>query len=73
MVLDCEGAFYYILKDTPEILNNINLIILENDFRVDGQKAYVDQQFLARGFKRVYYDHHPYAADYVDFFEVWKK
>jgi FkbM family methyltransferase len=27
LVIDCEGAFYYILMDTPEILANINLII----------------------------------------------
>ena len=33
LVLDCEGAFYYILKDTPEILDNINLIIMENDYK----------------------------------------
>lgn len=32
LVLDCEGAFYYILMDMPEILNNINLIIMENDY-----------------------------------------
>jgi len=29
LVLDCEGAFYYILLDTPEILDNVNLIIME--------------------------------------------
>ena len=27
LILDCEGAFYNILKDMPEILDNINLII----------------------------------------------
>ena len=27
LILDCEGAFYFILKDSPEILNNIKLII----------------------------------------------
>ena len=32
LVLDCEGAFYYILMDMPELLNNINLIIMENDY-----------------------------------------
>ena len=32
LVIDCEGAFYYILLDMPEILNNINLIIMENDY-----------------------------------------
>lgn len=32
LVLDCEGAFYYILMDMPEMLDNINLIIMENDY-----------------------------------------
>ena len=42
LVLDCEGAFYYILKDTPDILDNINLIIMENDYKVIEQKQYID-------------------------------
>jgi len=32
LVLDCEGAFYYILMDMPEILKNIKLIIMENNY-----------------------------------------
>jgi hypothetical protein len=35
LILDCEGAFYYILLDMPEILNNIKLIIVENDYTGD--------------------------------------
>jgi len=31
LVIDCEGAFYNILKEFPEILDNIKLIIIEND------------------------------------------
>ena len=42
LVLDCEGAFYYILKDMPEILENIKLIITENDYSQRDQKLYVD-------------------------------
>lgn len=73
LVLDCEGAFYYILRDTPEILNNINMIFLENDFRIGGQKAYVDEQFIANGFRRIYTEPHPESPTQLDFFEVWKK
>ena len=73
LVLDCEGAFYYILYDAPEILNNINLIILENDFTGAGHKEYVDEQFKANGFQRVYYEVHPFAPEHINFFEVWKK
>ena len=37
LVLDCEGAFYYILMDMPEILENIKLIINEID-EINGLK-----------------------------------
>jgi FkbM family methyltransferase len=73
LVLDCEGAFYYILQDAPEILNNIRLIIIENDFIGDGHKEYVREQFKVNGFERVYYEVHPWLAHDVNFFEVWKK
>ena len=42
LVLDCEGAFYYILLDMPEILNNVNLILMENDYFNVDHKKYVD-------------------------------
>jgi len=42
LILDWEGAFYYILMDMPEILNNVKLIIMENDYRDIKHKEYVD-------------------------------
>ena len=42
LILDCEGAFYNILLSMPEILNNIKLIIMENDYLDIGKKEYVD-------------------------------
>jgi len=76
LVLDCEGAFYYILVDTPEILDNINLIIMENDFRTGEHKEYARNQFKERGFQSIYHERHPdinWHPDILDFFEVWKK
>ncbi len=32
LVVDCEGALYYMLKDEPEFLNGFETIIIENDF-----------------------------------------
>lgn len=52
LVIDCEGAFYYILKDEPEILNSIKLIILENDFKETEHKVFVDDLFKQNNFKR---------------------
>ena len=76
LVLDCEGAFYYILLDMPEILDNINLIIMENDYRDVTHKQYVDFILKKNNFYRDYVE--PVFADIPlpcigYFFEVWKK
>ncbi len=72
LVLDCEGAFYYILKDTPEILDNINLILMENDyFTYPIHKDEVFDTLRNRNFVCVFQmalDH-----DHPDFYQVWKK
>ena len=77
LVLDCEGAFYYILVDMPEILNTINLIIMENDYICIEHKQYVDKVLLERGFSIDYTSNagrgqEPYVLCCFDnFFEVW--
>jgi FkbM family methyltransferase len=73
MVIDCEGAFYYILIDFPEILNNINLIIMENDYYDISHKLYVDDILKKNNFYRDHVEGGGWGscADY--FFEVWKK
>jgi len=73
LVLDCEGAFYYILKDTPEILDNINLIIMENDYHVLENKQYVDSILVKYGFNVVYSESGGWGCCVGNFFEVWKK
>jgi FkbM family methyltransferase len=50
LVLDCEGAFYYILMDMPEILNNIKLIIMENDYHDISHKIYIDEILIKNNF-----------------------
>ena len=73
LVLDCEGAFYYILMDMPEILNNINLIIMENDYWDINKKIYVNSVLQHNNFKRVYFESGGWGPCYNIFFEVWKK
>ena len=77
LVLDCEGAFYYILMDMPEILDNIKLIIMENDYWDFSKKKFVNEVLVKNNF----------YVDYVEsgreigargpcmdfFFEVWKR
>jgi len=73
LILDCEGAFYYILMDMPEILNNINLIIMENDYFEISKKNYVDEILKANNFVVDYKESGGWGCCFNNFFEVWKK
>jgi FkbM family methyltransferase len=73
LVLDCEGAFYYILIDMPEILDNINLIIMENDYLDISKKIYIDEILSKNNFYRDYVESGGWEPCYDNFFEVWKK
>jgi FkbM family methyltransferase len=73
LVLDCEGAFYYILMDMPEILDNIKLIIMENDYYDISKKEYVDKILKDNNFYVDYQESGGWGPCYNNFFEVWKK
>jgi len=73
LVLDCEGAFYYILIDMPEILTNINLIIMENDYWDISKKEYIDNILKNNNFYVDYTRAGGWGPCYNNFFEVWKK
>lgn len=81
LILDCEGAFYYILMDMPDVLDNINLIIMENDYYNEDHKTFIDEAMTKKGLKRVYVQnggwecrhYNKFPNTYMNFFEVWKK
>lgn len=73
LVLDCEGAFYYILMDMPEILNNVNLIIIENDYFDISKKLYVDEILKKNNFYVDYVEGGGWGVCSDYFFQVWKK
>jgi len=73
LVLDCEGAFYYILQDMPEILDNINLIIMENDYKDFSHKLYLDDMLRKNNFRIDYSESGGWDPCYHNFFEVWKR
>jgi len=73
LVLDCEGAFYYILLDMPEILNNIKLIIMENDYNDINHKMHIDNFLIKNNFYVDYRESGGWGPCYNNFFEVWKK
>jgi FkbM family methyltransferase len=73
LVLDCEGAFYYILMDMPEILDNIRLIIMENDYHEISQKQYVDEILTQSGFYIDYTEKGGWGCCFDNFYEVWRR
>jgi FkbM family methyltransferase len=73
LVLDCEGAFYYILMDTPQILENVKLIIMENDYGCIKHKNFVDDTLKNYGFILDYVKTGGWGPCYFNFYEVWKK
>jgi FkbM family methyltransferase len=72
-VLDCEGAFYYILLYMPDILENINLVIMENDYHDINHKIYVDFMLTKNNFYRDYVEGGGWGPCQSYFFEVWKR
>jgi FkbM family methyltransferase len=73
LVLDCEGAFYYILMDMPEIINNVNLIVMENDYWELSHKIYIDAVLTKNNFYRDYVEGEGWGPCVNYFFEVWKR
>ena len=82
LVLDCEGSFYYILMDFPEILDGINLIIMENDYDTPEKKKYVDDKLIENHFYVDYSEplypfyggeHSKFEHVQKNFYEVWKR
>lgn len=70
LVLDCEGAFYYILMENMDILDGVRLIIIENDFADSTHQSAVLDIFASRGYKLVYNRGHNVRHD---FYQVWSK
>lgn len=84
LVCDCEGALYYILLDFPELLNNLHIVLMENDYLDITHKDYVDNTLSTQGFKCIYtrplvWDREKYPVcafpqKCIDnFYEVWSK
>ena len=66
--------------DMPEILNNINLIIMENDYHDIEHKNYIDNILLKNNFYVDYVEsggsmlaYKNFPQLYNRFFEVWKR
>lgn len=73
LVLDCEGAIYQILIDNPNILSNINKIIIENDFDSYEKKKFVDNIFYQYGFHCIYNEKGGWGECEEFFYQVFIK
>jgi len=73
LVLDCGSVFYYILMDMPEILNNIKLIVMENDYLDISHKNYIDVVLKSKDFYRYSIEAGGPGLCYDNFLEIWKK
>ena len=74
LVVNCNGAFYYILMDTPEILTNITILVMTNDYEEMQQKDYVNSILTQHNFYPVYVEsglRGGYCS--ATYYEVWRK
>jgi FkbM family methyltransferase len=73
LVVDCEGALYYILKENPDFLQSFNKIIIENDFYDITHKEFVDSEFKRNNFIRIHKEQGGFGPCTDFFYEVWIK
>jgi hypothetical protein len=53
-VADCEGALYFIFQDDESILEDVEMIIVENDYHHLVHYETVRNKFIAHGFQLIY-------------------
>lgn len=73
IVADCEGAFYNILQDFPHILDNINTVIIENDYLDYNHYLYTVKCFEQYGFRSTYTLSGGWGVCYDVFYQVFSK
>lgn len=73
LVADCEGALYYIFRDDETILDDVEMIIVENDYHHYVHFEAVRNQFIAHGFELVYNRGGGWGPCANMFYQVWQK
>lgn len=73
LVVDCEGALYYILKEEPNFLENFKTILIENDFKDIKHKEFVNHEFKRFNFSPIFKLPGGFQPCYDYFYEVWYK
>jgi hypothetical protein len=57
----------------PEILNNVNMIIMENDYKDIRHKQYIDQILKKNNMNVIFSQEGGWGVCEKFFFEVWQK
>lgn len=84
LIIDNEGNFVDMLKDFPNILDDIRLLIIEHDFNTEDDLCYFKKTMTERGFKMSDYflknERHGPGINWSDglntdpiFVSVWKR
>ena len=71
LICDCEGALYYILYNDPNILTNIKMVIIENDYGNIEHKNFVDSLFSLFDLECVYQEAGGWGPCYDCFYQVF--
>lgn len=73
LVVDCEGAIYDIFKDMPEIIKNIKVVLIENDFHELSKGLFVHDFLKQNNFKVDYEKSGGWGDFYNNFYQAWVK
>lgn len=71
IVVTCEGAFYDVVRDHPEILSKIKLLILENGYGDYETKLSLNRILIEAGFVCRYSKSGGWGPCYDCYYEVW--
>jgi FkbM family methyltransferase len=74
LVADVEGAMFSILaNDAANVLKNMRMVVIENDFKELREKQFVDATFATFGFRRVFVQPGGWGPCSPCFYEVWER
>ena len=72
LIIDCNDSFYEILLDFPELLNNMKLVIMKNEYYDVFKKMKVEKMLIEKKFFLEYSETGGNCPCYYSYYEVWK-
>jgi FkbM family methyltransferase len=72
LVIDCNEEFYDILLEFPEMLKNVKLIIMKNEYYDVFKKIEIEKKLVENNFYLEYSETGGNCPCYYSYYEVWK-